>query len=83
MTAFFIVLPGVLLSGFMFPIRNMPQPVQIITVLNPMRWFLEILHGIALKGAGIQTLWPAIAALTVLALFFIVLAALRFRKTLD
>lgn len=83
LTAFFIVLPGVLLSGFMFPIRNMPQPVQILTMLNPMRWFLEILHGIALKGAGIRTLWQAISALTALALFFIALAAIRFRKTLD
>jgi ABC-2 type transport system permease protein len=54
----------------------------MLTVLNPMRWFLEILHGIALKGAGIGALWPAIAALTALALFFITLAAFRFRKTL-
>jgi ABC-2 type transport system permease protein len=82
LTAFFFLMPGVLLSGFIFPIRNMPPPVQFATLLNPMRWFLEILHGITLKGAGLAALWPAIAAQCGLAAVFLLLAVLRFRKTL-
>jgi ABC-2 type transport system permease protein len=82
LTAFFILMPGVLLSGFIFPIHNMPPAVQVVTHLNPMRWFLEILHGIALKGLGVAGLWPAMAAQAGLAAVFLLLAALSFRKTL-
>jgi ABC-2 type transport system permease protein len=81
LTAFLILMPGVLLSGFMFPIRNMPVVVQYASMINPMRWFLEILHGIAVKSAGVGTLWHAIAAQLGLAVLFLVLAGLRFKKT--
>lgn len=82
LTAFFIVMPAVLLSGFMFPIRNMPLPVQYATFLNPMRWYLEILRGVVLKGMGPEVLWPSMAGQTALAVLFIVLASSMFRKTL-
>ena len=82
LTAFLIVMPSVMLSGFMFPIHNMPEPVQVATWFNPMRWYLEILRGVVMKGVGIETLWPAAAAQTALAAAFITLAAKRFRKTL-
>ena len=83
LTAFLILMPGVLLSGFMFPIRNMPELVQYATVLNPMRWFLVILRGIVLKGEGITTLWQPILWQAGLAVTFITLAVARFRKTLS
>jgi len=83
LTAFFILLPAILLSGFMFPIRNMPEPVQVVTILNPMRWFLQILHGIVVRGVGVTTLWPSILAQTSLCLGFTTLAVVKFRKTLE
>lgn len=82
LTAFFLLMPGVLLSGFMFPLDNMPTIVRYATVLNPMRWFLEILRDVTLKGSGVETLWPAMLAQTILAVLFLSLAASRFHKTL-
>jgi ABC-2 type transport system permease protein len=83
LTAFLIIMPCVMLSGFMFPIHNMPGPVQYATALNPMRWYLVILRGVVTKGVGLATLWPAAAAQALLAVAFIALAAKRFRKTLS
>lgn len=83
LTGFFFMLPGVLLSGFIFPIRNMPEAVQWVTMLNPMRWFLEILHGIVVRGVGMEILWPAACAQAALAAGFIVFAVERFKKTLE
>jgi ABC-2 type transport system permease protein len=83
LTAFFILVPAILLSGFIFPIRNMPAVVQWFTVLNPMRWFLQVLHGIVVKGVGIRILWLPIGAQVVLATSFLILAVSRFRKTLE
>jgi ABC-2 type transport system permease protein len=82
LTAFFIMMPGVLLSGFLFPIDNMPTVVRAITYLNPMRWFLEIVRGVTLKGTGLRTLWPDVLMQIVLATGFLTLAAKRFKKTL-
>jgi ABC-2 type transport system permease protein len=82
LTAFFILMPAVLLSGYLFPIRNMPQAVQILTLANPMRWALQIVHGIVVRGVGITTLWPAACAQTALAASFVGLAVVRFKKTL-
>jgi ABC-2 type transport system permease protein len=82
LTTFFIVMPAVLLSGFMFPVHNMPEVVQYVTLLNPIRWYLEIVRGVVMKGVGVTTLWPAITGQSVLALLFISIATLRFRKTL-
>jgi len=83
LTAFLIIMPAVLLSGFMFPVRNMPLPVQYATFLDPVRWYLEILRGVLLKGLGIQSLWPSILPQLGLALLFILLAVSRFKKTLS
>jgi len=82
LTAFFIVMPAVLLSGFIFPIHNMPLPIQYATFLNPMRWYLEILRGVVLKGVGPGVLWPSMAGQVALAVLFIILASSRFKKTL-
>lgn len=83
LTSFLVMMPCVMLSGFMFPIRNMPDPVQYATYLNPMRWYLEILRGIVMKNVGLAVLWPAVAAQTTLAVAFISLAWVRFKKTLS
>lgn len=83
MSAFFFYFPAVLLSGFMFPIANMPQVVQWLTYLNPLRYFLVVVRGIFLKGIGPEILWPQMLALTVLGVATLWLAASRFQKTLS
>jgi len=82
MSTFFFYLPAVLLSGFMFPIANMPEVVKIFTYLNPLRYFLIIIRGIFLKGVGVAILWPQILALLVLGSLVLTLAVRRFRKNL-
>ena len=83
MSSFFFFLPAMLLSGFSFPIPNMPTAVQYLTYLNPLRYFMQILRGIFLKGIGIDILWPQMAALALFGAAIIVLSALRFHKRLD
>jgi ABC-2 type transport system permease protein len=82
MTTFFFVFPALLLSGFMFPIANMPRAIQLVTYLNPLRYFLVILRGIFLKGLGPAALWPQMAALAGLGVATLWLASKRFHKTL-
>ncbi|MFA5043666.1 MAG: ABC transporter permease [Kiritimatiellia bacterium] len=82
MSTFFFYFPAVLLSGFMFPIANMPPVVQWATYLNPLRYFLVIVRGIFLKGVGVGALWPQMAALAILGVGVMVLAISRFRKTM-
>jgi ABC-2 type transport system permease protein len=82
MGTFFFYMPAMLLSGFMFPIANMPTVVQWLTFLNPMRYFLVIIRGIFLKGVGVSVLWPQMLALAVLGTATLALASRRFRKTL-
>ena len=83
LTAFFIMMPFVLLSGYMFPIHNMPIEVQWFTWTNPMRWFIQILRGIVIKGVGVSALLQPIIMQTVLAAVFLFFAGLRFRKTIS
>ena len=82
MTAFFFMQPAILLSGFIYPIANMPRAVQLLTYLNPLRYFLVIIRGIFLKGVGLSVLWPQMAALGILGAVLLALAASRFRKTM-
>jgi ABC-2 type transport system permease protein len=83
LTSFLILMPSVMLSGFMFPISNMPDPVRYATFINPMRWYLEILRGIVMKDVGIPALWPAIVAQSILSVTFLAIAIGRFKKTLS
>lgn len=83
MTTFFFILPFFMLSGFVFPIANMPTVVQWLTYLNPLRYFLVIIRGIFLKGVGLDILWPQYAALAVLGIVVFTGAIGRFRKRLD
>ena len=57
-TTFFFLTPMIYLSGFIFPIENMPAVIQPVTYLIPLRYFLVILRSIFLKGVGLETLWP-------------------------
>jgi ABC-2 type transport system permease protein len=82
MTSFFYTFPAILLSGFAFPIANMPTAVQWLTYLDPLRYFLVIIRGIFLKGIGISVLWPQLLALAVLGVITLGLATRRFQKTL-
>ena len=82
MSTFFFYFPAVLLSGFMFPIANMPEVIQWLTYLNPLRYFLVIVRGIFLKGVGPDILWPQMVALAVMGRIALWLAARRFKKTL-
>jgi len=82
MSTFFFYFPAVLLSGFMFPIANMPRTVQWFTYFNPLRYFLVIVRGIFLKGVGAAVLWPQMAALALMGVATLWLASRRFRKTL-
>ncbi|MFB3812611.1 MAG: ABC transporter permease [Terriglobales bacterium] len=82
MSTFFFYFPAVLLSGFMFPIANMPEAVQWLTYLNPLRYFLVVVRGIFLKGVGPDILWPQMAALGTMGITTLWLASRRFRKTL-
>jgi ABC-2 type transport system permease protein len=81
MSSFMFTFPAMLLSGFAFPIENMPRSVQYITYLNPLRYFLVIVRGIFLKGVGLDTLWPQLAALALLGGTILAFAVGRFRKT--
>ena len=82
MTAFFFMLPAFMLSGFVYPIANMPEVVQWFTYLNPLRYYLVIIRGVFLKGLGLQVLWPQMLALAALGSTMLILAAERFRKTM-
>jgi ABC-2 type transport system permease protein len=72
-----------MLSGFTFPVRNMPMPVQYLTYLNPVRYMMEIVRGLFLKGTGVSTLWPQMLALAILGSAILTLSVLRFHKRLD
>jgi ABC-2 type transport system permease protein len=83
MSSFFFFMPAMLLSGFSFPIRNMPAPVQLLTYLNPLRYFMKIVRDLFLKGAGIESFWPEMLSLAVFGIAILSLSALRFHKKLD
>jgi ABC-2 type transport system permease protein len=84
MTAiFFVMMPMMYISGFVFPIENMPLPLQYLSLGIPMRYYLIIIRSIILKGVGLSTLWPQAVMLVLMGLAILVASALRFRKKLD
>lgn len=82
MSSFFFYFPAVLLSGFMFPVSNMPLVIQWLTYLNPLRYFLVIVRGVFLKGVGPDILWPQMLSLAAMGVVTLWAASSRFRKTL-
>jgi ABC-2 type transport system permease protein len=79
-TIFFFLMPMIYLSGFVFPIENMPAAIQTITYLIPLRYFLVILRSIFLKGVGLETLWPQALALAAWGVGILALAIARSTK---
>jgi ABC transporter DrrB family efflux protein len=81
--AFVVMLPSILLSGFMFPRETMPLPLYWLTFAIPVTYFLEILRGIVLRSAGFSELWPHVAGLATCCVVVVGLSVARFRKQLD
>jgi ABC-2 type transport system permease protein len=78
-----IMLPSMMLSGFLFPIAALPPVLQGISKFLPLTYFLFIARSVIIKGAGLELLIPEVLALSAFAVVLVGLAALRFRKTLD
>jgi len=83
MAVFLFYMPTVLLSGFAYPIANMPLVIQWFTIFNPMRYFMVVIRSIFLKGVGICVLWPQLLPLLIIGVVVIILSSLRFRKGLS
>jgi ABC-2 type transport system permease protein len=83
MSTFLCFMPFFLLSGFTFPVRNMPRVMQWFTMLNPVRYFMEIVRGVFLKGAGVDVLWPQMVALGVFGIIILTASTRRFHKKLE
>jgi ABC-2 type transport system permease protein len=81
-STFFFMMPAFILSGFAFPLENMPEWLQTITYANPLRYFLIIIRGVFLKGNGLDILWPQMLALVILGTLTIFLSSMRFQKRL-
>ena len=78
-----LLLPTILLSGFIFPISSMPEILQWISIAIPARWFLEIVRGIMLKGVDLAVLWQETLILAGMAAFFIIISTMRFQNRLE
>jgi ABC-2 type transport system permease protein len=80
---FFVVNPILTLSGFSFPITSMPEPLQWLTFLNPLRYYLVVIRATFLKGVGLDALWPDLLGMALLGTGLLTISILRFRKSLD
>lgn len=80
---FILILPSILLSGFIFPRETMPKLLQIMGGLLPLTYFLDIVRGIFLKGVGIKYLWQDTVTLCAFAFVLLAIAAKKFKKNLD
>ena len=78
-----ILLPNVLLSGFMFPREGMPPFAAELGLVLPLTYFLQIVRGIVLKGVGLEALWPQSLALVVFAVLFFSFSTLQLHKQLE
>ena len=84
MLSFFLFfMPAILLSGFIFPIYSMPDIIQLITYLNPLRYFMSVIRGVFLKGVGFVALWKDLSGLLIIGVSLIVLSTRRFSKRLE
>jgi len=74
-----LFLPTVMLSGFMFPVENMPLPLRIVSNVVPAKWYYVIVKSVMIKGTGLQTIWKETLILTAMMLFFLTLAIKNFK----
>ncbi|MGH9794277.1 MAG: ABC transporter permease [Candidatus Acidiferrales bacterium] len=82
-TSFFFTMPAITFSGFGYPIASMPQWMQMLTYLDPLRYFLIVIRSVYLKGAGLDILWPQMAALAAIGAVMLTVSIFRFHKSLD
>ncbi|MCB0462979.1 MAG: ABC transporter permease [Flavobacteriaceae bacterium] len=78
-----LMLPVILLSGFIFPISSMPVPLQVISNIIPAKWFIIIIKGIMLKGVGVQFIWKETLILLGMTVFFIALSVKKYKIRLE
>lgn len=83
MTMFLLFFPVIILSGFLLPVDSMPPVFQVLTWVNPLRHFVDIVRAIFIKGAGLSDLWVSYVALAFLATIMLNFATRRFRRTLN
>lgn len=79
---FITLLPSIILSGFIFPLRSMPLVLQWISTIVPAKYFLEILRAIMLRGVGFRSVWQPFAALIAFSLVVMIISTIRFRRQL-
>jgi ABC-2 type transport system permease protein len=80
---FFVIVPMIFLSGFVFPIENMPKVIQAITYFIPLRYFFIIIRGVFLKGVGLAELWVESTVLLAFGVTILTMSILRFRKRIS
>jgi ABC-2 type transport system permease protein len=78
-----LLMPALIFSGFMFPLENMPLPMQIISNLIPTKWFYSIVSSIMVKGLGIEYIWKQTLILVGMTLFYLVVAMKKFKIRLE
>lgn len=78
--AWFFLVFSILMSGFMFPIENMPKTMQYLTYINPVRYFITIVRELFLKGSGLSYLWPQVLIMTIFSIVIITFSSIRFQK---
>ncbi len=83
LTSFMFLQPAVLLSGYAFPIENMPLVIQYVTYLNPLMYFITIIRGVFLKGIGWEILWPQVLIMGLMGIAYIGIAAVLLKKRVD
>ena len=82
-SGFFFIMPAIIFSGFGTPISSMPEVMQWLTYADPLRYFLNVLRGVYLKGVGLEVLWPQFVALGALGIIMLSVSVFRFQKSLD
>lgn len=82
-TSFFFIMPSIIFSGFGSPISSMPESMQYLTYINPLRYFQVVLRSVYLKGVGLDVLWPQMAAMALIGVFMLTISVLRFHKSLE
>jgi ABC-2 type transport system permease protein len=82
-SAFLVMMPMIFLSGFSFPIENMPQIIQYITYIIPLKYFIIIIRGIVIKGLGFDNLWKELTILFFMGVFILTISSMRFSKRLE
>ncbi len=82
-TAFFFIMPAIVFSGFGSPISSMPEFLQYLTYVNPMRYFQTVIRSIYLKGVGLDVLWPEMVAMGIIGVVMLAVSVMRFQKSLE